>query len=97
MQAENLDACFTGSKNATTSPEMTQGPYHIDEVIFRQNLTDGQVGIALQLKLTVLDTYCQPIADAFVETWQANATGYYSGIEGICPIKISCCEMKCHI
>lgn len=78
-----VDNCAeTGYRNATTTPELTQGPYHLDEAFFRTNVTENQDGIKLHLFLSVRDTNCVPIADAIVEIWHANASGYYSGIAG---------------
>ena len=54
-----------------------QGPYHLDlhPQALSANVTSGQAGVPLELNLTVLDTGCQPVVDALVEVWQANATG----------------------
>ena len=76
------DCADTGYRNATTTPELTQGPYHVNEQFFRANVTEGQAGIPIRLQLTIRDTECAPIPNAFVEIWHANASGYYSGFAG---------------
>jgi protocatechuate 3,4-dioxygenase beta subunit len=82
----------TGSSSATAtgsttsgvacvlSPEMTEGPYHIDGEAVRRDVTEGKPGVPLTLHLTVADaTSCAPIPDAAVEIWHADAGGNYSG------------------
>ena len=62
------------------TPEVTPGPYYISNHLTRRNLTDGQPGLPLQLRLRVeRTTTCAPIAGADVELWHANALGTYSG------------------
>ncbi len=70
----------TTTSCVTLTPEVTAGPYYIANHLTRRNVTDGQKGIALQLRLTVADVVrCQPIPAADVEIWHANALGVYSG------------------
>jgi len=64
------------------SPEVTQGPYYIETEIFRDDIREDQAGVPLALQVTVVDTNCQPIPDAFVDIWHCNATGTYSGFTG---------------
>jgi protocatechuate 3,4-dioxygenase beta subunit len=62
------------------TPEVTPGPYYIVNHLTRRNLTDGQPGLPLQLRLRVQQaSTCGPIAGADVELWHANAAGTYSG------------------
>jgi protocatechuate 3,4-dioxygenase beta subunit len=62
------------------SPEMTEGPYYIDNAKLRRNITEGQPGAPLALRLSVLDaTTCKPIKGAAVDIWHASAGGKYSG------------------
>jgi protocatechuate 3,4-dioxygenase beta subunit len=64
------------------SPEMTEGPYYLDENLMRRDITEGKPGIPLQLRLTVEDEQtCKPIAKATVEVWHADASGEYSGFD----------------
>jgi protocatechuate 3,4-dioxygenase beta subunit len=61
------------------TPEATPGPYYIANHLTRRNLTDGQPGLPLQLRLLVQNaSTCAPIAGADVELWHANAVGTYS-------------------
>lgn len=62
------------------SPEMTEGPYYLDDMLVRQDITDGKAGVPLDLTMTVVDAEtCAPIANAAVEIWHCDANGFYSG------------------
>ena len=61
-------------------PEMTEGPYYIDDAAVRRDITEGKAGVPLRLRLTVVDAdTCRPIPRASVEVWHADALGNYSG------------------
>ncbi len=62
------------------TPEVTEGPYWIANHLTRRNITEGRPGLALRLRLTVVDaTSCKTIKGADVELWHADASGVYSG------------------
>jgi len=64
-------------------PELTEGPYYLDLKKVRSDITEGRPGAATELKLVVVDaTTCQPIKDAAVDIWHADASGEYSGFGG---------------
>lgn len=70
----------TRSACVALTPEVTAGPFYINNALNRRNITDGQPGLALRLHLTVQDvSTCKAIANANVEIWHANAHGSYSG------------------
>jgi protocatechuate 3,4-dioxygenase beta subunit len=72
-----------GSAACVLMPELTEGPYYIDVDLVRRNITEGRPGVPLQLDLTVQDAdSCEPIKDATVEIWHADAGGEYSGFGG---------------
>jgi protocatechuate 3,4-dioxygenase beta subunit len=51
--------------------------YSRNEMV-RQDLREDQRGVNLQLDIGVMDTTtCTPLTGAFVELWNANATGFY--------------------
>lgn len=58
------------------------GPYYLDDLLFRSNITESEVGIPVNFIVTVLDASCSPVADAYVDIWHCNSTGYYSGYIG---------------
>lgn len=76
----------SGTPAATTTcavltPELTEGPYYVDEALVRRDITDGKPGIPLTLRINVQDVAaCAPLADAAVEIWHCDAHGYYSGV-----------------
>ena len=73
---------LTGS-SCTLSPEVTEGPYWIQNGLWRRDITEGQPGRALRVKLRVIRaSTCAPMARANVEVWHADAYGDYSGYDG---------------
>ena len=79
-------ATTTTSSSAPTcvlTPEATEGPYYVAGAPTRGDVREEQPGAPLALTIQVLDaTSCQPISNADVEIWHANATGAYSGVQG---------------
>lgn len=46
----------------------------------RSNVTEGQAGIPLYLEVQYLDiNTCLPVEDLYIDIWNCNATGLYSG------------------
>ncbi|MCO5215764.1 MAG: intradiol ring-cleavage dioxygenase [Thermomicrobiales bacterium] len=67
----------------TLTPERTEGPYYIDDLLLRDDITEGKEGIPLELSVEVMDvTTCEPMVDAAVDIWHCDALGDYSGISG---------------
>lgn len=71
-------------------PEMTEGPYFVDEQLERSDLredpTTGTVhgGVPVTLTLNILqiaNNACTPLSGAIVDIWQCDAEGIYSDIE----------------
>ena len=79
-------ATATPANSATSScvaltPELTEGPYYVDEALVRRDITDDREGLPLALTINVIDAVaCTPLADAAVEVWHCDARGYYSGV-----------------
>jgi protocatechuate 3,4-dioxygenase beta subunit len=68
------------SPNCVLSPEQTEGPYYVEASKVRQDITEGKAGAAFHLTLTVINANtCQPIPNAIVDIWHADAEGLYSG------------------
>ncbi len=81
--ATSSSPAAAGTGACVLSPEMTDGPYYIDEGLVRNDITEGKPGVPLQLRLTVQSAgACRPIADATVELWHCDAGGVYSGYSG---------------
>jgi protocatechuate 3,4-dioxygenase beta subunit len=65
------------------SPEVTEGPYWIENTLTRRDIREDKTGLPLLLSLTVQNaSACTPIAKADVEIWHCDAAGVYSGYEG---------------
>jgi protocatechuate 3,4-dioxygenase beta subunit len=73
-------AVASGAVSCVLAPEQTEGPYYIAGEKVRRNITEGKPGVALTLKLSVVDaSTCRPIRGAAVDIWHADAGGVYSG------------------
>jgi protocatechuate 3,4-dioxygenase beta subunit len=74
-----------GAEAATScvlSPEVTEGPYWIDNSLTRRDITENRPGLPLELVLAVQNAKtCAPIKGADVEIWHCDAGGVYSGYE----------------
>lgn len=71
-------ACSGGKTSANLTPELTEGPYFTANSPERVSLLeDGMSGTKLVVTGYVYDTNCQPVANALLDFWQANANGVY--------------------
>ncbi len=70
-------------------PELTEGPYFVDEMLNRSDIridpSDGSIkaGAPLRLTLNVSDVSantCSPLAGAQVDVWHCDALGIYSDV-----------------
>jgi len=61
-------------------PEQTEGPYNRDLHAERRDITEGCDGLPLRVGLQLLDAdTARPVTGAYVEVWQADHEGRYSG------------------
>jgi protocatechuate 3,4-dioxygenase beta subunit len=90
LDAEEADAARNGPAGVSSglvscvlAPEQTEGPYYVEDAAVRRNVTEGKPGVALTLRLTVVNVAsCRPIKGAAVEIWHCDAGGVYSGVQG---------------
>lgn len=70
-------------------PEMTEGPYYVDERLIRSDIREDTstsvvaegATFALALRvLQVADGRCTPLKDAVVDVWHCDASGLYSDV-----------------
>lgn len=63
-------------------PEMTVGPYFVDEKLNRSDVRGDRTGAELQLTLRVyqVGSSCTPLVGAFVDIWHCDAAGLYSDV-----------------
>jgi protocatechuate 3,4-dioxygenase beta subunit len=65
------------------TPEVTEGPYWVENGLNRRTITEGKRGLPLVIRFTVLNAKtCRPIANADVEIWHCDALGNYSAVNG---------------
>lgn len=56
--------------------------YYVTGEYVRTDVVDGQTGVPVHLEYQYVDvSTCDTVPDLYLETWQANATGVYSGIQ----------------
>ena len=69
----------SGLVTCVLAPEQTEGPYYVDDAAVRRNVTEGRPGVALTLRLAVVDaSTCKPVKGATVDIWHCDARGAYS-------------------
>ena len=71
-------ACTGENTSANVTIELTEGPYYTagspeDATLYEE----GMPGTKLVVTGYVYDTNCQPVANAWLDFWQANANGEY--------------------
>ena len=71
-------ACSGGKTSASVTPELTEGPYYKAGSPEQADLYQtGMGGTKLVITGYVYDTNCQPVANAWLDFWQADANGNY--------------------
>jgi protocatechuate 3,4-dioxygenase beta subunit len=79
---ETIPACIV-------QPEMTEGPYFVDEMLNRADIriepTDDSISEGIQLRLVFriseIGTACTRLEGAQVDVWHCDALGVYSGVQ----------------
>ncbi len=78
---ESMDpnlACSGGKTSSSVTPELTEGPYYKAGSPEQEDLyQDGMPGTKLVITGYVYDTNCRPVANAWLDFWQADANGNY--------------------
>ncbi|KAF2801225.1 aromatic compound dioxygenase [Melanomma pulvis-pyrius CBS 109.77] len=73
---------FAANTSCILAPEVTDGPYYVTGELIRKNVKESQVGVDLYLEAQYIDiTTCEPVPQLYVDVWNCNATGVYSGVE----------------
>lgn len=81
----SASSLFANYKNVSCilTPEITWGPYYVSGELIRSNVVDDQEGVAIHLEYQYIDiNTCEPVEGLYIDTWNANSTGVYSGVEG---------------
>ncbi|KAH7366617.1 Intradiol ring-cleavage dioxygenase [Pyrenochaeta sp. MPI-SDFR-AT-0127] len=73
---------FAANTSCILAPEVTDGPYYVTGELIRKNVKEDQAGVDLYLEVQYVDiTTCEPVPELYVDVWNCNATGTYSGVE----------------
>lgn len=73
---------FTDDSNCVLTPEVPGLGHFIAGEQMRSDISENQPGVPMKLEIRIVDTHnCQPIPDVFLEVYQCNATGVYSGVQ----------------
>lgn len=62
--------------------QTTEGPYYLDAVQVRRDITEGLDGVPLEVRFTVCDTAGKPLPRLRVDLWHCDMQGRYSGFAG---------------
>lgn len=63
--------------------QVTEGPFYLDPQLLRADITEGQPGLPMQLRLQLVTADCAPVVGARVDVWHCNAQGDYSGVRNL--------------
>lgn len=75
----NYPSPFMEPSECNLLAKATLGPCTTSEPLIREDISEGWDGLPLRLGLKLVDSDCQPIADAVVRIWHTNLEGSYSG------------------
>lgn len=66
--------------------EQEEGPYYLNGVALRRDITEGKPGVPLLLRIALADAKdCSPLSNAAVDIWHCDALGVYSGFTANSP------------
>ena len=72
-----------GRRNECGTPPQIEGPYYFDPELNRSVIHENRPGTLLYCDLRVVNqAQCEPLNQAYVEIWHADASGLYSGYDG---------------
>jgi protocatechuate 3,4-dioxygenase beta subunit len=70
----------------TLVSEQEVGPYYINDEKLRRDVTEGQPGLPLKLRVALVDAKrCAPLSNAALDIWHCDALGVYSGFTAMSP------------
>ncbi|CAN8102280.1 unnamed protein product [Discula destructiva] len=71
------------SSTCALSPDGETGPYFIPGQLVRSDILEGEAGVPLYIEIQLIDVNtCNPVVGEYLEIWNCNATGVYSGVVG---------------
>ncbi|XP_021949840.1 protocatechuate 3,4-dioxygenase beta chain isoform X2 [Folsomia candida] len=80
--------CMADANNekCELTPQSYEGPFFLPNQPIRQDIREGRPGVSLKIEFIVKNTKCQPVQDAQVHVWHADALGVYSAYSGYYPL-----------
>ncbi len=82
LVAQQAQVLLPGSEVCALTPEVTEGPYYLDQRVLRADIREDREGVPLLLRMQVVDAACVPLAGARVDIWHCDAQGIYSAFGG---------------
>ncbi|AVA35747.1 protocatechuate 3,4-dioxygenase beta subunit [Cupriavidus metallidurans] len=82
MAASRMATAQTPATPLPLTAQTTEGPFYFDAGKVRQDITEGQPGVPVEVRFTVVDMHGRPLAGRRVDLWHCNASGVYSGYAG---------------
>ncbi|OJJ38293.1 hypothetical protein ASPWEDRAFT_24240 [Aspergillus wentii DTO 134E9] len=74
---------FSSDASVILAPDILQGPFYVTGELVRRSIREDQPGVPLDLDIQLIDVNtCEPMVGAYVDVWNCNATGVYSGVVG---------------
>lgn len=62
----------------TVTRSYTQGPCYFSPDEYRQDISEGELGVPMIIALKVVDADCNPVVGADVDIWHCNRKGVYT-------------------
>lgn len=82
-KGRDLEDLFDETSACTLTAEQIEGPFYFEADTIRTDIREDREGMPLRLAFRVRDAErCEPLRNAVVDVWHADATGIYSGFEG---------------
>ncbi len=83
LLSERYSVCVQACSDVTYAFEAPEVHYDRPDSTFRSDVREDEAGVPVEFFVTVIGPDCDPVAGAFVDLWQANANGVYSGFSGM--------------
>lgn len=72
---------FGANTTCILTPDNIIGPYYVLGEQIRSDIVEDQPGVPVHLEIQFVDVKtCRPTPGLFIDLWQCNATGVYSGV-----------------
>ncbi|GAB1312866.1 GPI anchored dioxygenase [Madurella fahalii] len=72
---------FGANSTCILTPDNIIGPYYVLGEQIRSNIVESHPGVPVHLEMQFVDVQtCEPTPRLFIDLWQCNATGVYSGV-----------------